>query len=49
MIPVIRLSEHVVILIQTADQLQIGAASRWVDGWDRTIKKAKKVEANIEQ
>ena len=38
----IYLSAHIVFLIQTADQTLIRVPSRWVDGWDRTIKKVKK-------
>ena len=34
----IRLSAHIVFLIQTAQQSLIGVPSQRVDGWDRTIK-----------
>ena len=36
------LSAYVVFSIQTADQSLFGVASRWVNGWDRTIRKVKK-------
>ena len=43
------LSAQVVFLIKTADQSLIGVASRWVDGWDRAIKKVKKVERQVSE
>ena len=46
MTQVVCLSADVVVLIQTADQSLIGVASQWVDERDRTVKKAKNVDAN---